>query len=102
MKVVLSARVEADIADQLQYGIDHFGQRVAERTFSRVDTFLFKFLPAYPYSGNYLDERRVYEVWIARTPFVIFYRVDGERDTITVLALFHHAQNWAAFDPDEC
>jgi plasmid stabilization system protein ParE len=52
MKVVLSARVEADIADQLQYGIDHFGQRVAERTFSRVDTFLFKFLPAYPYFAS--------------------------------------------------
>src|SRR4029078_1589255 len=99
MKVVLSARVEADIANQLQYGVDRFGPRVAERTFSRVYRFLFEFLPAYPYSGNYVDERNVYEVWIARTPFVIFYRV--ESDTITVLALFHHAQNWAAFDPDE-
>jgi plasmid stabilization system protein ParE len=101
MKVVLSARVEADIANQLQYGVDHFGRQVAERTFSRVDRFLFEFLPAFPYSGNYLHERRVYEVWIARTPFVIFYRVDVQSDTITVLALFHHAQDWAAFDPDE-
>ena len=29
MKIVLSARVEADIANQLQYGIDHFGRTVA-------------------------------------------------------------------------
>ena len=101
MKVVLSARVEADIANQLQYGIDRFGQLVAGRTFARVDTFLLKFLPAHPYSGKYLDEQDFYEVWIARTPFVIFYRVNADSDTITVLALFHHAQHRAAFDPEE-
>jgi hypothetical protein len=62
MKVVLSARVEADIANQLQYGIDRFGRRVAERTFARVDTFLIQFLPAYPYSGKYLEGQHIYEV----------------------------------------
>jgi plasmid stabilization system protein ParE len=98
MKVVLSARVEADIASQLQFGIEQFGRSVAERTFTRVDTFLFQFLPAYPYAGKHLDDRGIYEVWIAKTPFVVFYRV--EADTIVVLALFHHAQNRAAFDPE--
>lgn len=101
MRVVLSARVEADIARQLQYGIDHFGRIVAERTFGRVDAFLLQFLPAHPHSGKYLDDRGIYETWIARTPFVVFYRVDIEADTITVLALFHHAQDRAAFEPDE-
>lgn|SRR6186997_735868 len=101
MKVVLSARVEADIANQLQHGINRFGQQVAERTFARVDTFLSKFLPAHPYSGRHLDEQGLYEVWIARTPFVIFYRVNAASDTVTVLALFHHAQDRTAFHPDE-
>jgi len=32
---------------------------------------------------------------------VIFYRVDAQVDTITVLALFHHAQDRAAFDPED-
>jgi plasmid stabilization system protein ParE len=100
MKVVLSARVEADMAGQLQYGIDRFGRIVAERTFARVDTFLFQFLPAHPYAGKYLDDRGIYETWIAKTPFVIFYRVNTETDTITVLALIHHAQDRTAFDPD--
>jgi len=100
MKVVLSARVEADMAGQLQYGIDRFGQIVAERTFARVDTFLFQFLPAHPYAGKYLDDLGIYETWIAKTPFVIFYRVNTEIDAITVLALFHHAQDRTAFDPD--
>jgi plasmid stabilization system protein ParE len=100
MNVALSARVEADVAGQLQYGIDHFGRAVAERTFARVDTFLFQFLPAHPYAGKYLDGLGIYETWIAKTPFVIFYRVNAETDVITVLALFHHAQDRASFDPE--
>jgi plasmid stabilization system protein ParE len=57
--------------------------------------------PLTPHAGKYLDDRGIYETWITRTPFVVFYRVDIEADTITVLALFHHAQDRAAFDPDE-
>ena len=76
MKVVLSARVEADIASQLEYGINHFGRDVAERTFARVDTFLFQFLPNHPYAGKYIEAPGIYETWIAKTPFVIFYRVN--------------------------
>ena len=101
MKVVLSARVEADLANQLQFGIDRFGPLVAERTFARVERFLFQFLPASPYSGKYLEDRDIYETWIVKTPFVIFYRIDAELDTITVLALFHHAQDRSRFDPAE-
>jgi plasmid stabilization system protein ParE len=48
MKVLLSERVEADIAHQFEYGVKRFGQAVAERTFGRVDTYLFKFLKAHP------------------------------------------------------
>lgn len=101
MKVVLSARVVADIANQFQYGIDHFGRTVAERTFARVDAFLFRFLPVYPHAGRYLEDRGIYETWIAKTPFVVFYRVDTATETVIVLGLFHHAQDRAAFDPEE-
>lgn len=100
MRVVLSARVEADIARQLEYGIDHFGAEVAGRTFARVDQFLFQFLPNYPFTGKHIPELSIYQAWITRTPFVVFYRVDVASETITVLALFHHAQDRAAFDPD--
>lgn len=101
MKVVLSARVEADITSQLEYGLKHFGPTVAERTFARVDTFLLQFLPNYPYAGKYLEENGIYETWIGKSPFVIFYRVNAETETITVLAFFHHAQDRAAFDPED-
>jgi plasmid stabilization system protein ParE len=101
MKVVLSARVEADIARQLQYSLEHFGPNVAQRTFTRVDSFIFRLLPANPRIGRYLPDRNIHEAWIGRTPFVIFYRLSAEADTITVLALFHRAQNRAAFNPDD-
>jgi plasmid stabilization system protein ParE len=101
MRVVLSARVEADIANQLEYGIKHFGRDVAERTFARVDAFFFRFLSRHPYSGRYIAVPGIYETWIAKTPFVIFYRVDPVAGTVTVLALFHHAQDRAAFDPQD-
>ena len=58
-------------------------------------------LPDYPYAGKYLEEHGIYETWIGKTPFVIFYRVDAQVDIITVLALFHHAQERAAFDPED-
>ena len=100
-EVVLSARVATEIATQLEYGLKHFGPDVAERTFARLDAFLFQFLPDYPYAGKYLEEHGIYETWIGKTPFVIFYRVDAQVDIITVLALFHHAQDRAAFDPED-
>ena len=48
MKVVLSARVATEIAGQLECGLKHFGPAVAERTFARLDAFLFQFLPNHP------------------------------------------------------
>lgn len=98
MKILLSERVEADIAHQFEYGVQRFGQAVAERTFARVDTFLFKFLPAHPHTGRRIDQLGIYETWISRTPFVIFYRVDDVKQEITILALFHHAQDRASFE----
>jgi plasmid stabilization system protein ParE len=101
MKVILSERVESDIAGQLQYGLDHFGRAVVERMFARVDTFLFRFLPVHPHTGKYLDDLGIYEAWIAGTPFVVFYRVGADAETITVLAFYHHAQDRAAFEPQD-
>ena len=74
---------------------------MAQRTFARVDNFLFQFLARHPYAGRYIEDRDIYESWIAKTPFVVVYRVSAESDTIVVLALFHHAQDRAAFDPDD-
>lgn len=100
MKVLLSERVETDIANQLEYGVHSFGQSAAERTFARVDRFLFKFLPQHPDAGRHHAAHGMFEAAIPRTPFVVFYRVDEIAREIIVLALFHHAQDRSTFEPE--
>lgn len=100
MRIVFSARVEADLANQLEYGIERFGVRTAERVFQRVDAFLHSFLPLNPRTGRWIAEARLYEAWIANTPFIVFYRIDPDERTIIVLALFHYAQDRSDFEPD--
>jgi len=93
MRIVLSARVEAELERHFAYGVGKFGRLVAERTFRRVRRFLFESLAAYPRIGVYLSGRDVYEAVIPRTPFVTFYRIDTATDTLTVVAFFHYAQD---------
>src|SRR5271168_2640355 len=47
MRIVLSRRVEAELADHFAFGVARHGSRVAERTFQRVRKFLFQSLPAH-------------------------------------------------------
>jgi plasmid stabilization system protein ParE len=93
MRIVLSERVEAELERHFSYGVEKFGRPGAERTFRRVRRFLFETLAAYPRTGVYRARRNVYEVVIPRTPFIAFYRIDREVDAVTVVALFHHAQD---------
>jgi plasmid stabilization system protein ParE len=93
MRVVLSERAEAELEHHFAYGVEKFGTLVAERTFSRVRRFLLESLAAFPRLGVYRPERDIYEVVIPRTPFVAFYRVDELTDVLTVVALFHYAQD---------
>lgn len=93
MRIVLSERVEAELERHFSYGVEKFGRPVAERTFGRVRRFLFETLAAYPHTGVYRARQNVYEVVIPRTPFIAFYRIDQEVDAVTVVALFHYAQD---------
>jgi hypothetical protein len=76
MRIILSRRVEAELADHFAFGVARHGSRVAERTFQRVRKFLFQSLPAHPQFSFYRADRGVYERFIPRTPFVVFYRVN--------------------------
>ncbi len=57
-------------------------------------------LASHPRTARYVPEIDAYESWVSKTPFIVFFRLDGTADTLTVLAIFHHAQDRAAFDPD--
>ena len=93
MRIILSRRVEAELEHHFTYGVEKFGRHVAERTFARIRRFLFTSLSAFPYTGVFHSEREIYEAAIPRTPFVVFYRIDAAADVLTVVALFHGAQD---------
>ena len=101
MKVIVTPRAEADILHQHAWGEQRFGATVANRTFDHVRRHLEVALATHPRTGKRLGSSGLYESWIPRTPFVIFYRIDDLSDTVWVLALFHHAQDRGSFDPDD-
>jgi hypothetical protein len=55
--------------------------------------FIFETLPAHPRMAIYHAEQDVFEHFIPNTPFVVFYRLNPDADELTVLAIFHHAQD---------
>ena len=101
MKVLVTPRAEADILQQHAWGEQRFGATVAGRTFNRVRRHIEVALATHPRTGKRLTVPGLYEAWIPRTPFVIFYRSDDVTDTVWVPALFHHAQDRRPFDPDD-
>jgi plasmid stabilization system protein ParE len=93
MRIILSTRVEVELEHHFARGVEKFGQFVADRTFQRVHRFFFEVLADHPRIGIYRPEQDVYEAFIPRTPFVVFYRIDAAGDALTVVAFFHHAQD---------
>jgi plasmid stabilization system protein ParE len=98
MKVVFAAHARDDIQQRFAYSVEHFGQATAQKIFSRIDTFLHQTLAAFPMTGRLHTSGTMLETWVPRTPFFNIYRLDA--DTLTVLAVFHHAQDRSGFDPD--
>ncbi len=98
MKVVYSARVEAELDIHLSEGIARFGSRVAESTFKKIHHALNITLGAQPHLGRFLPARDVYRYVIAKTPFVAYYHVDFVADEITILAIFRGGQDRAEFE----
>jgi plasmid stabilization system protein ParE len=93
MKVVFSRRAESELEHHFEYGVEKFGRRVAEQTFRRVRRFFRESLAAFPRLGVYRAEWGLYEVVIPRTPFIAIYRIDESAEVLTVVALFHYAQD---------
>ena len=100
MNVIYSARVRTEIDRYLADGVAKFGVLAAERTFQKIDRALNETLGAQPYLGRFLPARKVFRVVIARTPFVAYYQIDRAAEVVTILALFHGAQDRTEFEPD--
>ena len=97
MKVVYTPTARHHIEAQLTYLINKGAAAPARRLRQRITSFVTDFLARHPRACRYIDERDIYETWIPRTPYVIIYRVSESNDTLTVLALFHAAQDRSEF-----
>jgi plasmid stabilization system protein ParE len=93
MRIVFSRRAEYELEHHFDYGVEKFGRRVAEQTFSRVRRFFRESLVAFPRLGVYRAGWDLYEVVIPRTPFIAIYRIDESAEVLTIVALFHYAQS---------
>jgi plasmid stabilization system protein ParE len=93
MKVIVTPRAEDDIANNYAWGQRAFGKPVADRTFARLRKFIEVSLASHPRAGRPQLDENLYESWVPRTPFIVFYRVDNPAQTVWVLAIFQHAQD---------
>ncbi len=100
MKVDYSPRVRAELRRYFVDGITQFGSKIVERTFRKINHALNITLGAQPYLGRFLRSRNVYRYVIAKTPFVAYYHVDSAAKVVTILAIFHRAQDRTEFEAD--
>lgn len=98
MRVTLSARVEAELERQFEYGVERFGHDVAERTFGRVRHMIFDVIPAQPEAAEYHVDRDIFERAIPQTPFVVFYRYDERAQAINVNGFYRHSWDRDSFE----
>jgi plasmid stabilization system protein ParE len=98
MKVVFSRRFEAELDHHFREGVKRFGESVASATFLKVDRALRHILAEQPYLGRFFPGRKCYRYVVARTPFVIYYQIKGDR--LIAVAIRHGAQDRTEFEGD--
>ena len=100
MIILYTQTARRHIASQLGYLIDRGATRAAKRLQGRIRFFVTGFLARHPRASRFILEKELYESWIPNTPYVLLYRIDASNKTLTVLALFHAAQDRSQFDPE--
>ena len=93
MNVEYTSTARRHIAAQIGFLIDRGAVRAARRLRSRIDNFIQGFVARHPRASRYIPQDEVYETWIPRTPYVLIYKFEPTRDTVTILALFHTSQD---------
>jgi plasmid stabilization system protein ParE len=100
MRVVYTPTATRQIENQISYLVSQGAQRAAAAAHQRITSFIHDFLARYPKAGQLIPEKQIYEIWIPRTRFIVFYRIEA-RDTLRILALFHSAQDRAGFATED-
>jgi plasmid stabilization system protein ParE len=99
MRVVFTRRARANLDERIAYSVEHFGVPITNRTFDRLDRYLSDVLARHPNIGRPLIQFDASETWVPRTPFIVIYRVNPAANELTILAVYHHAQDRSKFTP---
>ena len=99
MKVVYTPTAARQIENQIAYLVSQHAEAAARRARVRITSFVANFLSRHPRAGRRLAEKRIWEIWIPRTKYVLFYRLEPG-DILRVLALYHTSQDRSGFDPE--
>lgn len=99
MKIIYTGTAKTHIASQIAFLVEQGAYRPARRLHARITSYVRDIIARYPRAGRYIHEHDIYECWIPRTRFVVMYRLDMSRKTLTVLAVFHTSQDRSAFEP---
>lgn len=100
MKVVFTPTAVRHMENQLAYLVSQGAGRAAVAARERIRAFINDFLAVYPRAGRFIPEKQIYEIWIPRTRYIVFYRVEAG-DTLRILALFHSAQERSTFTTED-
>ena len=101
MRVVFTRRARTNLDERIAYSVEHFGVPLTNRTFDRLDRYLTDVLARHPNIGRPLRHFHAAETWVPRTPFIVIYRVNAAADELTILAVYHHAQDRSKFNPTD-
>jgi plasmid stabilization system protein ParE len=99
VRIDLAPLARRQFASQIQDLVDRHAHRAAARLKTRVMDFLKGHLARFPRAGRPIPYPNTHETWIPRTPYVVIYRINDDRQEIVVLALFHVAQDRSRFEP---
>jgi plasmid stabilization system protein ParE len=95
MRVVYTPTAARQIESQIAFLVGQNADQAAVAARERMG-FIGDFLTRHPRTGRFIPKKQIYEIWIPRTRYVVFYRVDNH-DTLRILALFHTPQDRSDF-----
>lgn len=94
MKIVIAPRARRELARQLGYLVDRGAAAAASRVEARLTSYIKHTVAKHPRTGTYIAERDIWETWVPRTKFVIWYRLTDTE--LQVVRVWHTAQNRTA------
>lgn len=92
MKLIFDDLALADL-EGIYHWIAQDSSRAAKAVVDRIFAST-ELLASFPYIGRAGRDEGTREWVVPRLPYIVVYEVDNERGEVTVVAVFHGAQDW--------